>query len=279
VYELGSKIELARYEQHTIEVVVDRLVLRDGIERRLTESDGDGPGGWPRGWRRSELIPRNEKGEDGEPEVLTFSEEALPSLRRQELRGRLAPRNFSFNSPYGACPECDGPRDGVRGRSRTGRARPRARGWPTARSRRGRGGHAKYFHRLLESVCEAHRIDASVPFGKLTKKQQKLLLYGVGDKERVEVKFRNRYGRTRSYSAKYEGAIPYLQRRHSEAESDSGRARRPRATCARCRARSAVGARLKRLRARGDRRRVATSSSCAGLPIGRRGSRRSARSS
>ena len=64
---------------------------------------------------------------------------------------------------------------------------------------------------------------ATQPFESLPKKQQKLLLYGVGDNTRIDVKFRNRYGRTRSYSAKYEGVIPYLQRRHSEAESDSAR--------------------------------------------------------
>jgi excinuclease ABC subunit A len=215
VFELGEKIELARYEQHTIEVVVDRLVLREGIERRLTESMETALV-LTEGMAQVELLPK-----DGEPEVLTFSEKLSRPSDGKSFE-ELAPRNFSFNSPYGACPQCDGlgmvfevdpelvvpdPELSVS----DGAIAP----WS--------GGHAKYFHRLLESVCEAHGIDDRLPFGKLPKKQQKLLLYGVGDKERVEVRFRNRYGRTRSYSAKYEGAIPYLKRRHSEAESDSAR--------------------------------------------------------
>ena len=61
-----------------------------------------------------------------------------------------------------------------------------------------------------------------VPWSKLTAKQKKVFLYGAG-KERVQVKFRNRYGRVRSYSATYEGVVPYLQRRHTEAESDAVR--------------------------------------------------------
>jgi excinuclease ABC subunit A len=83
------------------------------------------------------------------------------------------------------------------------------------------GGRSQYFSRLLESVCEAHGIKADVPWSKLPKAKQKLLLYGVPG--RVKVQYRNRYGRTRSYEAKFEGVVPYLQRRHSEAESDSAR--------------------------------------------------------
>ncbi len=219
VRETTEAIELARYEMHDIEVVVDRLVLREGIERRLTESMetalelADGTA-------QVELV--GAKGDDGEAapsEVLTFSEH-LSRPSDGKSFSELAPRNFSFNSPYGACPSCDGlgmvfevdpelvvPNPDLS--VEDGAIAPWA------------GGHAKYFHRLLESTCEQYGIAYDTPFGKLAKKDQKLLLYGIGDAKRVDVKFRNRYGRTRSYTARYEGVIPYLQRRHSEAESDS----------------------------------------------------------
>ena len=70
-------------------------------------------------------------------------------------------------------------------------------------------------------MCEAHGIAADVPWSKIPKSKQKLLLYGVPG--RVKVQYRNRYGRTRSYEARFEGIVPYLQRRHSEAESDATR--------------------------------------------------------
>ena len=225
VHELPADIELARYEQHTIEVIIDRLVLRDGIERRLTDSMETALE-LAEGMAQIEIVPR--RGDDGadapadaEPELLTFSEKlARPSDGKSFEE--LAPRNFSFNSPYGACSACDGlgtvfevdpelvvpdPDQTVAG----GAIAP----WAS--------GHAKYFHRLLESVTAEYGIDATVPWQKLPKKDQKLLLYGIGDAQRIDVKFKNRYGRTRSYSARYEGIIPYLKRRHSEAESDSAR--------------------------------------------------------
>jgi excinuclease ABC subunit A len=218
VHELPAKIELARYEQHTIEVVVDRLVLRDGIDRRLTESMETALV-LAEGVAQVEIVPA--KGDEGdEPELLTFSEKlARPSDGKSFEE--LAPRNFSFNSPYGACPACDGlgtvfevdpelvvpdPELSVR----DGALAP----WAS--------GHAKYFHRLLDSVCEEFEIDPTESFAALPAKDRKLLLHGVeGDK--VSVKFRNRYGRTRTYSARYEGVIPYLKRRHAEAETDSAR--------------------------------------------------------
>ncbi len=225
VYELPAEIELARYEQHTIEVIIDRLVLREGIERRLTDSMETALE-LAEGMAQIEIVPGRGVGKgnapaDAEPELLTFSEKlARPSDGKSFEE--LAPRNFSFNSPYGACPACDGlgtvfevdpelvvpdPEQSVAG----GAIAP----WAS--------GHAKYFHRLLESVTSEYGIDDKVAWQDLPKKDQKLLLYGIGDAKRVDVKFRNRYGRTRTYTAKYEGVIPYLKRRHSEAESDSAR--------------------------------------------------------
>ena len=215
IHELTDKITLARYEAHTIEVVVDRLVMKAGIDRRLTES-------METALQLADGVAQVELLHAGaEPEVLTFSEKlARPSDGKSFEE--LAPRNFSFNTPYGMCVTCGGlgnvfevdPELVVPNRDLTineGAIAPWA------------GGHNKYFHRLLESTCEQFEIDPDTPWDALTKKEQKLMLYGIGETKRVDVKFRNRYGRTRTYSARYEGVIPYLQRRHSEAESDSVR--------------------------------------------------------
>jgi len=211
----GEPIKLARYEQHTIELIVDRLVLKEGIERRLTESMETALSR-AEGMAQIELLPK-----DGEPEVLTFSEHLSRPSDGKSFE-ELAPRNFSFNSPYGYCPHCQGlgtvfevdPELVVPDPDLSvadGAIAP----WS--------GGHARYFHRLLESTCEQFEIDHAAPFGELPKKDQKLLLYGVSAGKKVEVRFKNRYGRTRTYNANYEGVIPYLQRRHGEAESDSVR--------------------------------------------------------
>ena len=84
---------------------------------------------------------------------------------------------------------------------------------------RGPAARGEYFHRVLVAVAETYGFRTTTPFKKLTKAQQKILLYGSGTKQ-VHVQYRNRYGRTRSYFTHYEGAVPYLQRRHTEAESD-----------------------------------------------------------
>ncbi len=104
VHERPEAIRLERYEQHTIEVMVDRLVRRDGIERRLTDSLETAlrlAEGWPRSsWSPAPAGRR-------EAQILTFSQHlACPACGLSF--DELAPRNFSFNSPYGACPHCDG---------------------------------------------------------------------------------------------------------------------------------------------------------------------------
>ncbi len=217
MHELTDSVDLARYEQHTIEVVVDRLVNRDGIERRLTDSLetalrlADGVA-------EVHIVPREQ--DDVEDEVLTFSQHlACPTCGKSY--DELAPRSFSFNSPYGACESCDGL--GTRFEVDPELVvpdldQPVAGGaiapWAS--------GHAKYFHRLLDAVCEDNGIDPHAPWRKLAKKEQKLLLYGAGA-GRVTVRYRNRYGRNRAYTAGYEGVIPWLQRRHADSESDSQR--------------------------------------------------------
>jgi excinuclease ABC subunit A len=212
----GELPDLARYETHDIKVVVDRLVRREGIERRLTESL-EAALSLAEGVAEVEIVPRDG---DGEIELHVFSQHLSRPSDGKSFE-ELAPRNFSFNSPYGACADCDGlgtrfevdPQLVVPNPALTleqGAIHPWA------------GGRSRYFARLIEAVCEEHEIPIDVSWSLLAKGQQKLLLHG-GTSSRVTVRYRNRYGRVRTYQAAYEGVVPYLRRRHTEAESDSMR--------------------------------------------------------
>jgi excinuclease ABC subunit A len=207
--------KLARYEQHTIQVVVDRLVKRDGIERRLTDSLETALK-LAEGVAEVELVGTAEAEAS---EILTFSQHlACPTCGTSF--DELAPRNFSFNSPYGACEVCDGL--GTRHQVDPELIVPNAdlslaegaiSVWASSTS--------QYFHRMLEAVAEEHGFSVKTPWSKLTKAQQQLLLYGAkGD---ITVKYKNRYGRTRQYATSYEGAVPWLERRHSDTDSDWSR--------------------------------------------------------
>jgi excinuclease ABC subunit A len=215
IHELADPPKLARYEQHTIEVVVDRLVKREGIERRLTDSLETALR-LAEGVAEVQLVPKDDA-ERNEDEILTFSQHlACPNCGLSF--DELAPRNFSFNSPYGACPACVGlgtkyevdPELVVPNPDLTiddGAIAP----WS--------GNRTEYFGRVLAAVADTFGFKTTTPWHKLKKADQKVLLYGSGTKQ-VHVQYRNRYGRTRSYFTHYEGVVPYLQRRHGEAESD-----------------------------------------------------------
>ena len=220
--ELGANMELdlGRYDMHTIKVVVDRLVQREGIERRLTESMETALG-LADGVAEIEILPGKSAGDDAvEPQIVIFSQHlARPSDGKSFEE--LAPRNFSFNSPYGACDHCAGlgtvfevDPELVVPNADLSVADGAIAPWAS--------GHSQYFHRLLEAVADEIEVSVKTPWSDLGKAAQKVFLFGL-KKDRVEVRYRNRYGRTRSYNAKYEGIIPYLKRRHGEAESDSMR--------------------------------------------------------
>ena len=209
------ELELERYETHDISVVVDRLVLREGIDRRLTDSIETALN-LTGGIAELQIVPK-----EGEPETIVFSQH-LSRPSDGKSFDELAPRNFSFNSPYGACSHCDGlgtvfevdARLVIPDQEQTiagGAIQPWA------------GGRSRYFSRLVESICELYEIPQDLPWEELSKKQRDLLLHGKGVKGRVQVRYKNRYGRTRTYQARYEGVIPYLMRRHDEAESDATR--------------------------------------------------------
>ena len=212
------ELDLERYEPHTIHVVVDRLVLRDGIERRLTESMETALQ-LAEGIAEIQVMPGRDE-PDAEPEIIVFSQH-LSRPSDGKSFDEIAPRNFSFNSPYGACTHCDGLGTVFEVDERLVVPDPEATiddgaiaPWSSGRSR--------YFSRLVEAVCAEKDIPTDVAWEKLSKAQRKLLMRG-GMKQRVTVRYKNRFGRQRTYDAKFEGAIPYLQRRHEESESDSQR--------------------------------------------------------
>ncbi|HEX9410750.1 MAG TPA: excinuclease ABC subunit UvrA, partial [Actinomycetota bacterium] len=134
----------------------------------------------------------------------------------------LQPRNFSFNSPYGACPTCDGL--GTRLEVDSELVVPD----PELSIEEGAiapwaGTRLEYWYRVLESVAEAHGFSTKTPWKKLPKKAREIVLSG-SDQE-IHVRYRNRYGRTRSYWTTYEGVVPAVERRYEETDSDSQRDR------------------------------------------------------
>jgi excinuclease ABC subunit A len=210
-----AEVALARYEIHTIEVVVDRLVRRDGIRQRLTESIETAlelTGG------TAEVLVMDDDKES--EEGITFSQH-LACTHCGISFEEPAPRSFSFNSPYGACPTCVGlgtkfevdPELVVPDETlslATGALAP----WAGARS--------EYFTGLQTGVAEMAGFAYDAPWKSLKAKDKKLVLYGTGN-ESVHVTYKNRFNRTRSYDALFEGIVPWLQRRHGEAESDWSR--------------------------------------------------------
>ncbi len=207
-----EQLDLARYENHTIEVVVDRLIRRDDIRRRLTESLETALG---LAEGVAEIVVVDTDGT--EQEAITFSQHLACTHCGISFEDP-SPRNFSFNSPYGACPACTGlgtkyevdPELVVPDPSKSlseGALAP----WSGARS--------QYFDRMQWAVADLGGFSVDTPWEDLSKADQDLVLYGTGD-EQVHLKYRNRYGRQRSFHSTYEGIVNWLERRHTEADSD-----------------------------------------------------------
>ncbi|MGW0202054.1 excinuclease ABC subunit UvrA [Nonomuraea sp. NPDC003201] len=218
VVRLEEPPKLKKYEKHDIEVIVDRLSVKESARRRLNDSvetalqlSG--------GTITLEFVDLPED----DPNRERFYSEHLYCPYDDLSFEELEPRSFSFNSPFGACPECTGlgtkmevdPDLVVPDPERTlgdGALHP----WS--------GGHtSEYFVRLIEALGHTVGFTLDTPWEKLPKKAQKSLLYGHD--EQVHVRYSNRYGRQRSYYTTYDGVIPWVQRRHAEAESDSTRER------------------------------------------------------
>jgi excinuclease ABC subunit A len=223
VYPIDEVPKLAKTYKHTIEVVVDRLVQKQDMRRRLADSIETALQ-LADGIAMIEVVPSREAIEqaeaDGlpvpEPETLLFSEH-LACAHCSLSYEQLAPRSFSFNSPYGACETCSGlgtrltvDPDLVLGDPDLSVEEGVVLPWGT-------GQQSNYYRQLLRATVTHAGGDPSAPWHELAPRVREAVLHGLPD--RVHVSYTNRYGRRRSYKAKVEGVIPSLLRRHAETES------------------------------------------------------------
>jgi excinuclease ABC subunit A len=207
LYELGEKIPLERYKKHDIEVVVDRLVIGPEQRTRLVDSLEVAS---KLGQGSVLIVPTG-----GGDEISMSQDYACPydGISIPEPQ----PRNFSFNTPHGACPTCTGLGSQLV-------ADPDLVIPNLALSLRGGAiapwSKSQFFYpEMLEAVCEAAGIDMDAPVSELTKKQLDLLLNGSG-KQKVRFGYRNQYGARRHYEATFEGVLANVQRRYDETESE-----------------------------------------------------------
>ena len=218
--QLSDPPKLAKQYKHTIEVVVDRIVIKDGIHQRLTDSIetalklADG----------RVLIDFVDREQDDPERTRSFSENlACPNNHPLQI-DTIEPRAFSFNSPFGACSACDG--IGSRLEVDTellvpnpdltlgeGAIAPWSQGKATT----------EYWLRLLAGLGEELGFDLNTPFKDLPAKTRAAILEGKDYK--VEVSYRNRFGRERRYTSGFEGVKAYIKRKHEETESDFARDR------------------------------------------------------
>jgi excinuclease ABC subunit A len=215
VHAVDEVPRLDKQKKHDIEVVVDRLVQKEDIRRRLTDSIETALQ-LAEGVAMIEVLPGRDD-PDGEVEVHVFSEH-LACAHCGLSYDQLAPRNFSFNSPYGACETCSG-----LGVQLT--VDPElVIGDPDLSVREGvvipwsSGHQSNYYTQLLSAVVEHEGEDPDTPWSDLKAATKRAVLHGID--ERVHVQYTNRYGRRRSYRANYEGVLGALLRRHGETESD-----------------------------------------------------------
>lgn len=218
--QLSDPPKLAKQYKHTIEVIVDRIAIKDSAMQRLTDSIetalklADG----------RVMIDFVDRDADAADRTRTFSEKlACPNDHPVQLE-EIEPRTFSFNNPFGACQRCDGighqlevdPDLVVPDPSATlaeGAIAPWAVGTQVA----------KYWVRVMAGLGDELGFDVNTPFEKLPKKAQKALLHGKDYK--VTVAYRNRFGRERRYTQGFEGVLGYIKRKHGETESDTARER------------------------------------------------------
>ncbi len=210
VLPLDEDIRLDRYYQHTIEVVVDRLVNRVGMQERLTQSIETALG-LAEGKAMVDVI-------DGP--TLSFSQHLACDVCGLSF-SELAPRNFSFNSPYGACPTCAGigaryqvADDLVVPNDRLSVSEGAIAPWSYQ--------YSGYYTRLLDALSEDIGFSLQTPWRDLPETVRKEILHG-NFRRKLRVSYRNRRGRRRVWSTRYEGVIPHLERRHQNTGSDSAR--------------------------------------------------------
>ncbi|MEU0542036.1 excinuclease ABC subunit UvrA [Nocardia sp. NPDC005978] len=215
VYPLTEPPKLKKQEKHDVEVVVDRLAVKPASKQRLTDSIETALR-LADGIVVLDFVDRDEHAHDRERR---FSERlACPNGHPLDIED-LEPRSFSFNSPYGACPDCTGL--GIRKEVDPDLVVPDpelslAEGAIAPWSR---GQTAEYFTRLLSGLAEAVGFSMDTAWQDLPAKARKAVL--EGSSEQVHVSYVNRYGRKRSYYADFEGVMPFLQRRMENTESEA----------------------------------------------------------
>ena len=214
VHPLTEPPTLKKQEKHDIEVVIDRLTVKASAKQRLTDSIETALG-LADGIVVLDFVDRDDHDPHREQR---FSEKlACPNGHALAIDD-LEPRSFSFNSPYGACPECSGL--GIRKEVDPDLVVPDpdlslADGAVAPWSM---GHNSDYFLRMLAGLGEIMGFDVDTPWKKLPAKARKAILEGCA--EQVHVRYRNRYGRTRSYYADFEGVMAFLQRRMEQTESE-----------------------------------------------------------
>jgi excinuclease ABC subunit A len=212
----GQLPALKKYEKHDLEVIVDRLAVKDTARRRLTDSVETALG-LSGGVVILDFIDLPDNDQHRE----RMYSEHLACLYDDLSFDELEPRSFSFNSPWGACPDCTGLGTKLE-------VDPELIVPDEAKSLAGgalapwSSGHlSDYFVRLIEALGETIGFRMDTPWAKLPGAARQALLRGYDGQ--VHVRYRNRYGRERSYYTTFEGVIPWVERRHAEAESDSSR--------------------------------------------------------
>ena len=218
VHLLTEPPTLKKQQKHTIEVVVDRLAVKASARRRLTDSVETALG-LAGGIVNLEFV--DAPADDPERERL-FSEH-LVCLNDGQSFEDLEPRSFSFNSPFGACPQCTGLGTRMEVDPDLIVPDPDLSLADGAVSPWGSGHISEYYARLVTALADELGADVNAPFKDLPDAMRDAVLHGYN--HQVHVRYRNRYGRERSYSTGFEGAIPFVQRRHAESESDSARER------------------------------------------------------
>lgn len=207
ILDLGEDIELEKNKKHSIEVVVDRIVIKEDIETRLTDSLETALG-LGEGKVLIDVI--------GEEELLFSEHHACPECGFSI--DKLEPRMFSFNSPFGACQECDGlgsklevdkdlviPDDSLT--LNEGAIIP----WIPVSS--------QYYPQLLKTVCKHYGINMDVPVKDLPKEQMEKILYGSGA-EPIRFRYQNDFGQVRESNIRFEGVLKNVERRYRETSSD-----------------------------------------------------------
>jgi excinuclease ABC subunit A len=211
---LDEEIVLDKKYKHDISVVVDRLVMKNDLRRRLSESV-EAAGGLAAGLIEVEIV-----GQEDQP--LLFSEQ-FACLNCGTSIPELEPRIFSFNSPHGACERCHGlgfqrviDPELVVPDPTLSLAEGALQPWNR--------GISAYWRRLIAAVADEYDVDADLPWSQLNKKEKEIFLYGTGE-DRHQVTYTNRFGRRRSYKVRFEGIVNNLQRRYEETDSETNRER------------------------------------------------------